>query len=197
MIIKKILLTLVAISAIFGASPVFAETKTAILAGGCFWCVQSDFEKLDGVLGAVSGYTGGTILNPTYENYHEAGQVPHVEAVEVKYDTDKLSYKDLLEYYFRHIDPTDGGGQFCDRGPSYRPVVFVQNDAERATADAVMQEVKQILKTDINVDIQDAKKFWPAEDYHQDYAKKNHARYEIYRWNCGRDARVKKVWGDK
>lgn len=194
---KKILLALLVTGIIFSPYPVMAATKTAILAGGCFWCVQHDFEALDGVTEAVSGYTGGTTLNPTYKTYHEAGQVPHSEAVELKYDSDKLSYEDILEYYFRHIDPTDGGGQFCDRGASYRPVIYVQNDDERATANAVKQQTKQILKTDINVDILDAKKFWPAEKYHQDYAQKNPKRYKLYRWNCGRDQRVKELWADK
>lgn len=196
---KKIFLTLMVIGMFFSSSSALAETKTAILAGGCFWCIQSDFEKLDGVLDAKSGYTGGTIDNPTYENYNSKGEgiVPHTEAVKIEYDAEKLSYKDVLEYYFRHIDPTDGEGQFCDRGASYRPVVFVQNDEERATADEVKEQVKEILKADINVDVLDAKKFWPAEDYHQVYAKTNPTRYGFYRWSCGRDSRVEELWGDK
>lgn len=196
---KKLLLALFTISTISHATPSLAGAKTAILAGGCFWCVESDFEKLDGVLKATSGYTGGSNPNPTYRNhsYQGGGQIPHLEAVKVQYDDTKLSYEDILDYYFRHIDPTDGTGQFCDRGPSYRPAIFVENDKQRSIANAKKKEVMQLLDTDIKVEILDAKEFWPAEDYHQGYARKNPRRYELYRWGCGRDKRVKKVWGDK
>src|SRR5204863_410747 len=134
---------------------------------------------------AVSGYSGGSRPNPTYEDYHDvdaANPVPHVEAVRVTYDPSKLSYQKLLDYYFRHIDPTDGGGQFCDRGPAYRPVVFVGNEAERKTAESKKAEVAGQLKQKVAVEVLDAPTFWPAEDYHQDYANKNPVRYKYYRW---------------
>ena len=168
-------------------------TASAILAGGCFWCVEHDMRQLPGVTEAVSGYTGGSRPNPTYEDYHDvdaANPVPHVEAVRVTYNPAVLSYEKLLDYYFRHIDPTDGGGQFCDRGPAYRPAVFVGNEAERKVAEAKKAEVAHLLNQKVAVEVLNAQTFWPAEDYHQDYASKNPIRYKYYRWNCGRDQRV-------
>ena len=179
----------------------FAQDKnlqTATLAGGCFWCLESDFEKLDGVTDAVSGYAGGDRPNPVYENYNKPSDgysVPHIEVIQVTYDADKLSYKDILDYQMRHIDPTDGDGQFCDRGPGYRPAIFVKNADERATAQAVLKETAETLGTAVNVDILDDAQFYMAEDYHQDYAKKSSTRYKFYRWNCGRDNKVEALWG--
>jgi peptide-methionine (S)-S-oxide reductase len=173
------------------------STATAILGGGCFWCVEHDFHQLPGVLKVVSGYSGGGLPNPTYENYHNvstANPIPHTEVVEVTYDTTKLSYEQVLDYYFRHIDPTDGGGQFCDRGPAYAPIIFISNDREKAEAEAKKAEVAKLLMKNIAVEIRDATRFWPAEDYHQDYAEKNPLTYKFYRWTCGRDQRVKAVW---
>lgn len=175
-----------------------AKTDTAILAGGCFWCIETDFEKLDGVTDAVSGYAGGDRPNPTYQNYNKPSgdyKIPHIEVIKVTYDTDKLSYKDILEYHMRHINPTDGGGQFCDRGEGYVPAIFVKNDEERKTAEQVKAETAEILKTDVKVKILNDAPFTAAEDYHQDYSKKNPVRYKFYRWNCGRDQTVAKVWG--
>ena len=172
-------------------------TASAILAGGCFWCVEHDMRQSPGVTEAVSGYIGGSRANPTYEDYHDvdaANPVPHVEAVRVTYNPAVLSYEKLLDYYFRHIDPTDGGGQFCDRGPAYRPAVFVGNEAERKAAEAKKAEVARLLKQNVAVEVLNAQTFWPAEDYHQDYAAKNPIRYKYYRWNCGRDQRVEAVW---
>jgi peptide-methionine (S)-S-oxide reductase len=174
------------------------STAKAILAGGCFWCLEHDFRALPGVVNAVSGYSGGSIANPTYQNYHDvsdAAPMPHVEVVEVTYDTTKLSYDQVLDYYFRHVDPTDGGGQFCDRGPAYAPVIYTTNDAEKTAAKAKSAAVAKLIKAKVAVDIRDAKQFWPAEDYHQDYADKNPLKYKYYRWNCGRDQRVSEVWG--
>lgn len=174
-----------------------AQRATAILAGGCFWCVEHDFRQLAGVTQVVSGYSGGSRANPTYEDYHDTdaeNPVPHVEVVEVTYDPATLSYDALLDYYFRHIDPTDGGGQFCDRGPAYRPVVFFATDAERAAAEAKKTDVARQIGQPVQVDILPAAAFWPAEDYHQDYAEKNPVRYKYYRWNCGRDQRIEEVW---
>ena len=154
--------------------------------------------KLPGVVKAVSGYSGGSIAKPTYENYHDvsdAQPVPHTEVVEVTYDTTKLSYEKILDYYFKQVDPTDGGGQFCDRGAPYAPVIFTATDEEKAIATAKKADVGKLLKVKIEVAIRDAKTFWPAETYHQDYADKNPVRYKFYRWNCGRDQRIAEVWG--
>ncbi len=167
------------------------------MAGGCFWCVEHDLRELAGVIEVASGYTGGSRPNPIYENYHDvdaANPVPHVEAVRVTYDPGRLSYAQLLDYYFRHIDPTDGGGQFCDRGPAYRPVVFVASKSERETAETKKADVARLLEQNVAVEVLDAQTFWPAEEYHQDYATKNPLRYKYYRWNCGRDQRVETVW---
>lgn len=170
----------------------------AILAGGCFWCLEHDMLKLEGVTNAVSGYTGGTIPNATYENYHDEipGQKPHVEAVEVTYNPAVLSYGALLDYFLRHIDPTDGGGQFCDRGAAYRPVIFTAHAAEAELAADKLAEAGKALKQRINVEVLPVSTFWPAEEYHQRYAEKNPIRYKGYRWSCGRDKRVKDVWRD-
>jgi peptide-methionine (S)-S-oxide reductase len=174
-----------------------AAKATAVLAGGCFWCVEHDFRQLPGVTKAVSGYSGGSRPNPTYENYHDVdaeNPVPHVEVAQITYDPSKLSYATLLDYYFRHIDPTDREGQFCDRGPAYRPVIFVANEEERKVAEAKKAEVAELIKQPVAVEIADVKTFWPAEEYHQAYANKNPVRYKLYRWNCGRDQRVKEIW---
>lgn len=175
-----------------------AATAKAVLAGGCFWCLEHDMLKLDGVVDAVSGYSGGTIPNPMYENYHDeiVGQTPHVEVVEVTYNPAKVSYGAVLDYYLRHIDPTDGGGQFCDRGAAYRPVIFTATAAEAAVAATTLKEVATKLGKPVAVEVLPATRFWVAEGYHQRYAEKNPARYALYRWNCGRDAKVKSVWGN-
>jgi peptide-methionine (S)-S-oxide reductase len=180
-----------------GASA-FAEQKTAILAGGCFWCVEHDIAKLPGVTDVVSGYSGGTRAKPTYDNYHDVdaeNPVPHVEVVQVTYDPAKLSYKALIGYHLQHIDVTDGGGQFCDRGPAYRPVIFTADKAERKTAEAELKAAEAALAQPVAVDVLPAAAFWPAEDYHQNYAEVNPTRYSYYRWNCGRDQRVEQLWG--
>lgn len=175
-------------------------TAKAILAGGCFWCMEHDFRALPGAVSVVSGYSGGSIAKPNYENYHEVSDsapVPHTEVIELTYDTSKVSYAQVIDFYFRHVDPTDGGGQFCDRGPAYRPVIYVANDAERAVAEATKAEAGRKLKAPIKVEILPAKQFWSAEGYHQDYADKNPIKYKFYRWNCGRDQRVAEIWGGK
>lgn len=177
--------------------PMPAVTAKAILAGGCFWCMQSDFEKLPGVVRVVSGYSGGSRPNPTYDTYSAEDKeypVPHVEVVEVTYDPAALSYAALLDYYFHHVDPTDGDGQFCDRGPSYGPVIYVMDDTERVTAEQARAEVMRRLMQPVAVDIRVATPFWPAEEEHQDFAMKNPFHYAWYRWNCGRDQRIDEVW---
>mgnify|MGYP001273462888 CR=1 FL=1 len=181
----------------FTPSHVQAETRTAILAGGCFWCVESDFDKLDGVLKTTSGYSGGTIDHPTYQNYHDdiPGKEPHVEVVAIEYDDEKVTYESLLDYYFHHIDPTDKGGQFCDRGSAYRPVIYYKDEQERETAHKVSADIAALIDKKVKVEILPATEFWPAESYHQDYYTKNPVRYKYYRWRCGRDQRVEELFG--
>lgn len=173
------------------AAPAAAQTRAeAVFAGGCFWCVESDFEHLDGVIEAESGYTGGELRNPTYEN-HEG----HTEAVRVIYDPARVSYRQLLDYFWRHHDPLDARGQFCDRGASYVSAIFV-TDAQRAEAEASRAETQRILGRAVATPIRAASRFWRAEEYHQDYYEKNAVAYRYYRWRCGRDQRVREVWGD-
>ncbi|MHA7872076.1 MAG: peptide-methionine (S)-S-oxide reductase MsrA [Hyphococcus sp.] len=167
-----------------------AYPQAAVFAGGCFWCVESDFEKLDGVGDVVSGYTGGDLENPTYRN-HDG----HVEAARIPYDPDIVSYRQLVDYFFRHVDPLDAGGQFCDRGHSYTTAIFYADDSQRADAEAAKAEAERVLGEPVVTPILPLKQFWDAEDYHQDYYKKNPVRYKIYRTGCRRDARVKQVWG--
>lgn len=170
------------------------NAETAIFAGGCFWCVESDFDKVEGVLDTVSGYTGGTTDNPTYRN-HTAGK--HLEVVEITYDPDMVSYDELVTYFFRHIDPVDDGGQFCDRGHSYTTAIFALNDEQKAIAQGKITEIDAagILPAPIVTDVRDAVAFYRAEDYHQDYYQKEPLKYAFYRRACGRDARVKELWG--
>jgi len=169
------------------------ETATAILAGGCFWCVEADMDKVEGVSETVSGYIGGWTENPTYQSHSSDG---HYEAVRVTFDPSVTSYRELLDIFLRTIDVTDDGGQFCDRGPSYRTAIFVADEAERAAAEAAKAEAEAALGRSIVTPIVDAEPFWPAEDYHQDYYLENSFRYTGYRFACGRDRRVKQVWGD-
>jgi peptide-methionine (S)-S-oxide reductase len=164
------------------------RTAEAVFAGGCFWCVESDFEHLDGVVEAMSGYTGGTLRNPTYQN-HEG----HLEAVRVVYDPARVSYAQLLHHFWRHHDPLDSGGQFCDRGPSYASAIFV-SDTQRAEAEASKADAERALGRAVATPIRPLTRFWQAEGYHQDYYEKNPLRYRFYRANCGRDARVAEVW---
>ncbi len=173
---------------------VYAETKEAIFAGGCFWCLEHDLEKLDGVVSAESGYSGGDLKNPTYENHNG-----HQEVVKVRFNTDIISYTDLLQNYWINIDPFDDGGQFCDRGNSYKPIIFTSTeDQERE-----VKESKKNISRELNISIDQlkvetvkAKTFWIAETYHQDFAEKNPLKYNFYRTSCGRDNRLKKVWGE-
>lgn len=172
-----------------------AKTASAVFGGGCFWCMEADFEKVPGVIDAVSGYAGGTLVNPTYEQV-SAGHSGHLEVVRVDYDPAKVSYAALLEYFWHHIDPTVNDRQFCDVGNQYRSAVFVENDAQRAVVDASKAAIlKAGVVKKIYTDTLPLTKFYPAEDYHQDYYKKNPIRYAYYRNGCGRDARVADVWG--
>jgi peptide methionine sulfoxide reductase msrA/msrB len=169
--------------------------KTATLAGGCFWCVEADFEKLPGVIEAVSGYTGGRGDNPTYGDYAQKG---HVEAVQVIYDPAKISYQQLLDYFWRHVDPTDAGGQFVDRGAQYRSVIFYHDAEQKRLAEESRQALaksKRFSKP-IVTEILPLTKFYRAEDYHQDYYRTHAVKYKYYRWNSGRDQFIRKVWGE-
>lgn len=174
-----------------------ALADKAVLAGGCFWCMESDFEKLAGVTDVVSGFTGGTAQNPTYNGNHEG----HYEAVEITYDPARLSYRQLLDYYWVNIDPFDERGQFCDKGHSYLAAIFVANDDERAIAEASKQRVAALFPgQSVVTPILAASTFYPIqgeESYHQDFYKKSPVRYKVYRWNCGRDQRLKEIWGEK
>jgi len=169
--------------------------KIATLAGGCFWCVESDFEKVDGVVKAVSGYTGGTKDNPTY-NEVSAGGSGHVEAVQIYYDPAKISYKELLDVFWRHVDPTDPGGQFVDRGAQYRTAIFYHDDQQRQIALASKKELDESgrFSKPIATEIMEFSKFYEAEEYHQDYYKKSALRYKFYRYNSGRDQFIKMAW---
>ena len=173
-----------------------AETATAIFAGGCFWCIEADFEKLDGVIDVESGYIGGSTANPTYQQV-SAGGTGHAEAVRVRYDPRRAGYEKLLDYFWRHIDPTVKDRQFCDIGSQYRSAIFYQNDTERKLAQDSLQALEKSGRfARIHTEIAAAATFYPAEDYHQDYYKKNPVRYRFYRTSCGREARVKSLWGD-
>lgn len=179
-----------------------ARAETAIVAGGCFWCVESDFEGVQGVSEVVSGYTGGDLQNPTYRN-HEG----HLEAVEITFDPAVISYGEVIAKFLRSVDVLDAGGQFCDRGASYRTAIFVQDAAQRKAAKAAVAEAEAALGQAIVTPVVEAGRFWVAEEYHQDYyksseivltragPKKKANAYKFYRNACGRDARVRELWG--
>lgn len=171
------------------------ETKTATFAGGCFWCVESDFEKVDGVIEAVSGYTGGRVENPTYEQV-SSGDTGHLEAVQVIYDPSKIGYEELLDVFWRHVDPTDPGGQFVDRGDQYRTAVFYHDEEQKRLAEASKKalDASGRFEKPVVTPILKAGPFYRAEDYHQDYYKEHAIRYKFYRWNSGRDQFIEKVW---
>ena len=177
-----------------GAPAPKSTVATAVFASGCFWCTESDFDKIPGVLATVSGYTGGRLENPSYEQVSSGG-TGHVEAVQVTYDPSVVSYEQLLEAYWPTVDPFNSQGQFCDLGEQYRPVIFVGTAEERRAAETSRAGVEKTLGQSVVVDIEAAAPFFPAETYHQDYYRKNPARYNFYRWSCGRDARLAEVWG--
>ena len=191
---KRIILTVIALSLIVHAASA-QQLEKAVFAGGCFWCVESDFDKVPGVVSTVSGYTGGKTKDPTYRQV-TAGGTGHYEAVEITYDPAKVSYEMLLAAFWRSVDPTDGGGQFCDRGQSYETAVFVADDKERALAEASKKAAQKLLDKPIVTPILATGPFYEAEDYHQDYYKNNPLRYRYYRFSCGRDRTVKDLWGE-
>jgi methionine-S-sulfoxide reductase len=172
------------------------QSSDAIFAGGCFWCVEEAFEKVPGVISAVSGYTGGRIKNPTYEQVSSGG-TGHVEAVRVTFDPAKVTYAQLLDAFWRNIDPTDRAGQFCDRGEQYRAAIFVRDDAQRAAAEQSKRAIEASgkLRQPIATTIETAGVFYVAEEYHQDYYKKNPIQYRFYKFSCGRERRLAAIWG--
>ena len=180
-------------------NPAWAAQATAVFAGGCFWCLEHDLEHLPGVIEATSGYSGGQLERPTYRQV-SSETTGHQEAVQVRFDPDQISYAELLRSYWRNVDPLDGGGQFCDRGDSYRPVIFTADDAQsqeaNSSAEAAARELDQPVSA-LKVEIRPAARFWPAEGYHQNYAELNSLKYNFYRFSCGRDRRLDDVWRDK
>lgn len=173
--------------------PVLADSATALFAGGCFWCMESDYQEHKGVTDVVSGFTGGTSKNPTYSGSHQG----HFEAVKVTYDPSVISYQQLLDLFWTNVDPFDNKGQFCDKGFSYRSAIFPGNAQERELAElSKAAVVARFPEQQVYTEIRDANQFWPVEEYHQDYYLKNPVRYKYYRWNCGRDQRLKTIWGE-
>ena len=177
---------------LFATSAVADKT---VLAGGCFWCIEADFEKLNGVVDVVSGYAGGHLVDPTYKQV-SSGSSGHIEVVKVTFDTAVISYSEILDYFWRHVDPTRNDGQFCDKGPQYRPAIFFNDDDQKTQAISSIQkvEVSKPFPEPLKVELIQATEFYPAEDYHQDYYKKNAYRYKYYRYSCGRDARLDELW---
>jgi peptide-methionine (S)-S-oxide reductase len=170
-------------------------SAAAVFAGGCFWCMEPPFDALPGVLSTTSGFTGGTVADPSYEQV-TAGGTGHVEAVRVVYDPQRIDYAKLLEVYWRNVDPLDDGGQFCDRGESYRSAIFAAGPEQRRLAEASQRAVTERLGAPVATQVRDAAPFYPAEAYHQDYYRKNPVRYRFYRGRCGRDARLRELWGE-
>lgn len=206
-VVKAVFFT-VALSVLSLATPMDAiaagDTKTmpakgeavATFAGGCFWCVESDFDHVPGVARTISGYTGGLLKDPTYRQV-SAGNSGHVEAVQIYYDPGKTSYEALLDVFWHSVDPTDTGGQFCDRGDSYATAIFANTAEQQKIAEASRARLNKsdVLKRPIVTPVRTAGAFYPAEGYHQDYYRKNPLRYKFYRLSCGRDARIKELWG--
>ena len=193
---KRIVL-LASLLMLLALTPAQAQTRaSAIFAGGCFWCMESAFDKVDGGVTTTSGYIGGTKIDPTYEQV-SAGRTGHYEALQIDYDPARVSYERLLEVFWRNIDPLDATGQFCDKGPQYRAAVFALDDGQRAAAEASKAALDKSGKLPGRVvtEVLPSTKFYPAEAYHQDYYRKNPTSYSYYRWNCGRDRRLERLWG--
>lgn len=193
---KKLAL-LASLLTLLALAPAQAQTRAvAIFAGGCFWCMEPPFDRLDGVLATTSGYIGGAKADPTYEQV-TSGRTGHYEALQVEYDPARVSYERLLDVFWRNIDPLDATGQFCDKGPQYRSAIFAADEGQRAAAVASKAALDKSGKLPgrIVTEILPAAKFYPAEAYHQDYYRKNPTAYTYYRWNCGRDKRLERLWG--
>lgn len=172
------------------------KIATATFAGGCFWCMVHPFDELPGVISVTSGYTGGHTPNPTYAEVssHTTG---HIEAIQIRYDPDRIQYQRLLEVYWRNVDPLDGGGQFCDRGDTYQSAIFYQDEEQKRLAEQSKTGIERRLQHQVVTEIRPAGRFYEAEDYHQNYYKKNPLRYTYYRYRCGRDQRLEELWGKK
>lgn len=173
-----------------------AGLAVATFAGGCFWCMEGPFDKLSGVVSTTSGYTGGRVANPSYAQV-SAGGTGHAEAVEVRYDPAQVSFETLLDVFWRNVDPFDGAGQFCDRGSQYRPAIFVHDAEQSRLAEASKARIAARFKEPLAVAIETATAFYPAEAYHQDYYLTNPLKYTYYRYACGRDQRLERIWGEK
>jgi len=173
------------------------ELSKATFAGGCFWCMEPPYDKIDGVIETVSGFSGGDVENPSYDAVVRGG-TGHLEVVQVVYDPDKVSYEQLLEIFWRNIDPFQANGQFCDRGPMYRSAIFPHDESQREAAEASLRQIAQLGLSEQPIDtrIIDFEAFYPAEDYHQNYYLENPVRYRYYRWSCGRDQRLEELWGE-
>lgn len=192
------------IATLFLAGGSMAETTAdqdhtiAIFAGGCFWCMEKPFDELDGVISTTAGYIGGNVDNPTYKQVSQ-GKTGHTEAIEIAYDPNRVSYDELLDVFWHNIDPTNANGQFCDWGSQYRSGIFFRDNEQQVLASkskAALEELKP-FKEPVATEITAASTFYPAEDYHQDYYKKNPVRYKFYRYGCGRDKRLQELWGEK
>ena len=192
----SLLLSLGALAGAMGQGTEPQRSAIATFAGGCFWCVEADFDKVDGVISTTSGYTGGHTVNPSYEQVSHGG-TGHAEAVEIAYDPAKVSYKKLLDVFWHNIDPLAKDRQFCDHGDQYRSAIFYHDEEQRALAEASKAEVEKCFEQPVATQIVPAGPFYKAEEYHQDYYKKNPIRYKFYRFNCGRDARLEELWGKK
>ncbi len=178
-------------------TPAGAEAaETAVFAGGCFWCVEEAFDGVDGVIDTTSGYAGGHVEQPTYEQV-VTGDTGHAEVVRVRYDPARVDYETLLDTFWRNIDPFDGGGQFCDRGSSYRSVIFTTSEAQAAAAQASRAALAEQFGRPIATEIRPLEAFYPAEDYHQNYHQEHAVTYRFYKWNCGRSQRLHEIWGDR
>jgi peptide-methionine (S)-S-oxide reductase len=173
------------------------KTEIATFAGGCFWCMEPPFDKLDGVISTTSGYTGGHLANPTYKQV-SAGSTGHTEAIQIEYDPKKISYEKLLTVFWYNIDPTTANSQFCDHGSQYRSGIFYHDDKQKNAAEKSLNNLKQAKSFDeaVVTEITPASTFYPAEEYHQDYYQKNPLRYKYYRYSCGRDQKLEKLWGE-
>ena len=195
----KLAYTLAALLLATPTGSIAAETETGIatFAGGCFWCMEPPFDKLDGVLSTTSGYIGGHQAEPTYKQV-SAGQTGHTEAVQIEYDPARISYQELLTVFWKNIDPTTANRQFCDSGSQYRSGIFYHDDAQKAAAQQSLQTIKQTKSfvEPVVTEITAASEFYPAEEYHQDYYLKNPLRYKYYRFACGRDKRLEQLWGE-
>jgi peptide-methionine (S)-S-oxide reductase len=192
----SLLLLLGVLASAMGQGGESQRSAITTFAGGCFWCVEADFDKVDGVISTTSGYTGGHAANPSYEQVSHGG-TGHAEAVQIVYDPAKVSYKKLLDVFWHNIDPLAKDRQFCDHGDQYRSAIFYQDEEQRALAEASKAEVEKRFEQPVATQIVPAGAFYKAEEYHQDYYKKNPIRYKFYRFNCGRDARLEELWGKK